>query len=152
MHRVQDVHDGVSFWRHDTCRGRSALLHVIALSMDLGSMARFMIEMGSTQAMKLDGGGSTGLMENGKLTLGYAWRPIPSALVLRGLTDQEPPQEPVVMLDPGHGLPDSGAVGEGGLPEADVVLDICLAARTFLAHAGVRALTTRETQAGLALV
>lgn len=33
-------------------------------------------------------------------------------------------QKPIVVIDPGHGGPDSGAVGTNGILEKDVVLDI----------------------------
>ena len=37
---------------------------------------------------------------------------------------QERNQKPIVIIDPGHGGSDTGAVGINGLKEKDVVIDI----------------------------
>ncbi|NEQ66303.1 MAG: N-acetylmuramoyl-L-alanine amidase [Symploca sp. SIO1B1] len=50
----------------------------------------------------------------------------------------------VVMLDPGHGGKDPGAIGIGGLREKDVVLPITLEVAALLEQQGVQALLTRS--------
>ena len=50
----------------------------------------------------------------------------------------------VVVLDPGHGGADSGAIGPNGLLEKDVVLDIARQTRTRLEAANLRVHLTRE--------
>lgn len=49
-----------------------------------------------------------------------------------------------VVLDPGHGGPDSGARGSGGAVESEVVLDFARAVRVSLEAQGLRVLLTRE--------
>jgi len=51
-----------------------------------------------------------------------------------------------VVLDPGHGGPDPGAVGIGGLRETDVVLDVTLQVARLLQARGVEVLLTRTTE------
>ncbi|MCT0200364.1 N-acetylmuramoyl-L-alanine amidase [Synechococcus sp. CS-1325] len=51
-----------------------------------------------------------------------------------------------VVIDPGHGGPDPGAVGIGGLRETDVVLDVSLQAARLLQDRGVQVLLTRTTE------
>lgn len=50
----------------------------------------------------------------------------------------------VVVLDPGHGGRDWGAVGPHGLKEKDVVLDIALRLRRLLERLGIRVVLTRS--------
>ena len=51
----------------------------------------------------------------------------------------------VVVLDPGHGGPDTGARGRRGVEEKRVVLDVAMRARVHLANAGFKVYLTRET-------
>ena len=51
-----------------------------------------------------------------------------------------------VVIDPGHGGPDPGAVGINGLRETDVVLDICLQMARLLQARGVQVLMTRTSE------
>ena len=51
-----------------------------------------------------------------------------------------------VVIDPGHGGPDPGAVGINGLRETDVVLDVALQVAQLLQSKGVRVLLTRTTE------
>jgi len=51
-----------------------------------------------------------------------------------------------VVIDPGHGGPDPGAVGIGGLRETDVVLDVCLQLARLLQARGVQVLMTRTSE------
>ncbi len=50
-----------------------------------------------------------------------------------------------VVLDPGHGGPDPGAIGRSGLREKDLVLEIAFHLRRLLGRAGVYVAMTRET-------
>ncbi len=50
----------------------------------------------------------------------------------------------VVVIDPGHGGKDSGAVGRGGLKEKDVVLSVSKYLREFLQGHGVGAILVRS--------
>lgn len=52
---------------------------------------------------------------------------------------------PVVVIDPGHGGRDPGAVGIGGIQEADIVLDISQQVTSLLEGQGVQARLTRTT-------
>ncbi|HTX54420.1 MAG TPA: N-acetylmuramoyl-L-alanine amidase [Candidatus Baltobacteraceae bacterium] len=55
------------------------------------------------------------------------------------------PSQLIIVLDPGHGGHDTGAIGAGGLMEKDVVLDLALRLRKLLIERlGVRVLLTRE--------
>jgi N-acetylmuramoyl-L-alanine amidase len=51
----------------------------------------------------------------------------------------------VVVIDPGHGGKDPGAIGPTGLMEKHVTLDIGLRVRRLLVEDGVRVVMTRET-------
>ena len=51
-----------------------------------------------------------------------------------------------VVIDPGHGGPDPGAIGIGGLRETDVVLDVALQVARLLQARGVEVLMTRTSE------
>jgi N-acetylmuramoyl-L-alanine amidase len=51
-----------------------------------------------------------------------------------------------VVIDPGHGGPDPGAVGIDGLRETDVVLDVSLQVARLLQARGVQVLLTRTSE------
>ena len=58
--------------------------------------------------------------------------------------DREAPPPLTIVLDPGHGGHDTGAIGPSGLMEKDVVLDLALRLRRLLQQRlGVRVLVTR---------
>ncbi|GAB4341413.1 MAG: hypothetical protein OHK0047_33090 [Leptolyngbyaceae cyanobacterium] len=57
----------------------------------------------------------------------------------------------LVVIDPGHGGPDPGAVGIGGLKETDIVLDIGRQVTAFLQQQGVAVLLTRNGEYDLDL-
>ncbi|MBM0742193.1 N-acetylmuramoyl-L-alanine amidase [Phormidium sp. CLA17] len=57
----------------------------------------------------------------------------------------------VVVIDPGHGGPDPGAVGIGGLKETDVVLDISRQVTALLEGQGVTVIQTRSAEYDLGL-
>lgn len=56
-----------------------------------------------------------------------------------------------VVIDPGHGGPDPGAVGIGGLREKDVVLDVSLQVARLLQAQGVQVTLTRTSDIDLDL-
>ena len=57
----------------------------------------------------------------------------------------------VIVVDPGHGGPDPGAVGIGGLRETDIVLDISRQVAALLEQQGVQAVLTRNGERNLEL-
>jgi N-acetylmuramoyl-L-alanine amidase len=57
----------------------------------------------------------------------------------------------VVVVDPGHGGPDPGAIGIGGLREKDIVFPISVEVASLLEQQGVRAVLTREDDRDLGL-
>lgn len=62
-----------------------------------------------------------------------------------------PGQRPVVVIDPGHGGPDPGAVGIGGIYEKEIVLDISLQVASLLEAQEIQAILTRQTDVDLGL-
>ncbi len=56
-----------------------------------------------------------------------------------------------VVIDPGHGGPDPGAVGIGGVRETDVVLDVSLMVARLLESKGVKVNLTRTSEVDLDL-
>lgn len=56
----------------------------------------------------------------------------------------------IIVLDPGHGGPDGGAVGKGRVVEKDVALAISHDLKDYLQQAGALVLMTRETDKDLA--
>lgn len=57
----------------------------------------------------------------------------------------------VVIVDPGHGGPDPGAIGIGGLQEKGIVLDVSRQVAAILARQGVQAILTRDSDIDLDL-
>lgn len=62
-----------------------------------------------------------------------------------------PAGRPIVIVDPGHGGPDPGAVGIGGLKETDIVLDIGRQVAALLTQQGIAAVLTRDAEYDLGL-
>ncbi|GGH74611.1 germination-specific N-acetylmuramoyl-L-alanine amidase [Compostibacillus humi] len=56
----------------------------------------------------------------------------------------------VIVVDPGHGGPDGGAVGADGTLEKDIALNVSFKLRDFLQQAGAEVYMTRETDRDLA--
>ena len=56
-----------------------------------------------------------------------------------------------VVIDPGHGGPDPGAIGIGGIRETDVVLEVSKIVKKLLSDKGVRVLLTRKSEVDLDL-
>ncbi len=57
----------------------------------------------------------------------------------------------VVVIDPGHGGPDPGAVGIGGMREKDIVLDIARRLSARLQSQGIEVVMTRDADIDLDL-
>lgn len=67
----------------------------------------------------------------------------PSRMTLPGSLPRVPSGRIVVMVDPGHGGPDPGAVGIGGLQEKVIVMSISQQVASLLEQQGVQAVLTR---------
>jgi len=67
----------------------------------------------------------------------------PSRTPLPDLLPRVPNGRIVVMVDPGHGGPDPGAIGIGGLQEKGVVMSIAQQVATILDRQGIQAVLTR---------
>ena len=57
----------------------------------------------------------------------------------------------LVVIDPGHGGPDPGAIGIGGIRETDVVLEVSKLVRKLLSEKGVKVRLTRKNEVDLDL-
>ncbi len=95
--------------------------------------------------------GSLRAMGEGDLTAASVpWRSRPNFDRRPPLSPSSLPQVPSgrfrVVIDPGHGGPDPGAVGIGGLRETDVVLDVSLQVARLLQARGVQVLMTRTSE------
>ncbi len=66
-------------------------------------------------------------------------------------TSQTPIGRMSVVIDPGHGGPDPGAVGIRGLRETDIVLDISRQVASLLEQSGVQVIMTRTDERDLDL-
>lgn len=62
-----------------------------------------------------------------------------------------PAGKPIVVVDPGHGGPDPGAVGIGGLRETDIVMDIGRQVAALLEQQGIGVILTRNDEYDLGL-
>lgn len=75
-------------------------------------------------------------------------RPQPTPIPDSNPQASEPPRlndgRIVVVVDPGHGGSDMGAIGIGGLQEKDVVFDISMQVAQILEQNGVQAVMTRQ--------
>ena len=56
-----------------------------------------------------------------------------------------------VVIDPGHGGPDPGAIGIGGIRETDVVLEVSKIVKNLLSKKGVKVRLTRKNEVDLDL-
>jgi len=56
-----------------------------------------------------------------------------------------------VVIDPGHGGPDPGAIGIGGIRETDIVLEVSKIIEKLLSEKGVKVLLTRKNEVDLDL-
>jgi N-acetylmuramoyl-L-alanine amidase len=77
---------------------------------------------------------------------------VPPLPIPKPLPPLSPPQRGVtVVIDPGHGGPDVGAIGIGGLQEKRVVFPIALEVTKFLEARGLHAVLTRSDDRDLDL-
>ena len=110
-------------------------------------------------AKAADGVRITGVQRFSDNVLGLAFRRVSTGTASIPPTPQFPQPRPgtaqpdlpkigqrVVVIDPGHGGRDPGAVGIGGLRETDVVLDISLEVERILKQQGVTVYLTRNTE------
>ena len=115
----------------------------------LGSFAGMMAAAGCKYAINLDGGGSTRVMQNvgGKLRqlssnqenrANSTWL----AIYLKKRGENQVSRKKVC-IDPGHGGTDSGAVGQNGTKEKDVVLQIGLLVKAALERNNIDVVMTR---------
>jgi N-acetylmuramoyl-L-alanine amidase len=77
--------------------------------------------------------------------------PIPNTPISPGELPQVPNSRIVIVVDPGHGGPDPGAIGIGGLREKDIVLPVALQVAALLEQQGVTAVLTRSDDRDLDL-
>jgi len=73
-------------------------------------------------------------------------RLFPNQLIPRPTVGQR-----VVVIDPGHGGPDPGAVGIGGLREVDVIMPVAFRLAELLRQQGMQVVMTREADIDLGL-
>lgn len=59
------------------------------------------------------------------------------------------PEKKIVVIDPGHGGMDGGAIGDGGVVEKDINLAVALQLKELLSLAGYEVLLTRESDISL---
>lgn len=71
--------------------------------------------------------------------------PVPTPRTQRlGQRDGVPKRRPIVLIDPGHGGKDPGAIGIGGLQEKNVILPIAIQVVALLQEQGVQTVMTRD--------
>ncbi|MGB9682128.1 MAG: N-acetylmuramoyl-L-alanine amidase [bacterium] len=61
-----------------------------------------------------------------------------------------PVLKPIIIIDPGHGGKDPGAIGPSGLKEKDVTLDVALYMKGLLESNGYQVILTRSTDSSVA--
>ncbi|NJL23373.1 MAG: N-acetylmuramoyl-L-alanine amidase, partial [Leptolyngbyaceae cyanobacterium SM1_3_5] len=77
--------------------------------------------------------------------------PPPTTPTTPGTLPTIPNGRVVIVIDPGHGGPDPGAIGIGGLRETDIVLDISRQVGAILERQGVSVVMTRTSERNLEL-
>lgn len=105
-------------------------------------LADEMKRLGCTHAINLDGGGSVGLLINGKRVTG-ASRSVDTALALY-LEVETTGEKPLLIIDPGHGGKDPGGGTNTHWKEKDLVLQISLYQRDRFKQLGIPVVLTRE--------
>jgi N-acetylmuramoyl-L-alanine amidase len=140
--------------------GAAARTFVDLDGVDLGSVSREVAESGIVRLVHVEAThtGSRVLLE----LQGHAWRrvfamPEPFRIVID--VARNPPgarthgtrEVSRVVLDPGHGGRDTGAVGPTGVVEKDVTLDVAHRAARVLVGQGIEVLLTRDDDRFVAL-
>lgn len=125
------------------------VFHLARDSATLDEMASEMQVLGCSNAISLDGGGSTCVADrNGTILIGYSSRKVCCGLVFREVLDEQRSggeRRMIVCLDPGHGGNDPGAVGPGGELEKDINLTVAQLTTTYLSRAGHEVILTRRS-------
>jgi len=131
------------------------LVHGVWSLASLYEVAEELLSLGCSQVMKLDSGRSVGRIENGALELSNL-RKLAAALVIRKVKTRFASMIETVdiVLDPGHGGKDPGAVFNGHF-EKSVNLQSVLLIDKYLKRAGLKTALTRTddsdtTLAGIA--
>jgi len=131
------------------------LVHGVWSLASLYEVAEELLSLGCSQVMKLDSGESVGRIENGALELSNL-RKLAAALVIRKVKTRFASMIETVdiVLDPGHGGKDPGAVFNGHF-EKSVNLQSVLLIDKYLKRAGLKTALTRTddsdtTLAGIA--
>lgn len=115
----------------------------------LGNFAGMMAAAGCAYAINLDGGGSTKVMQNingslkqlssnGENRANSTWL----AIYLKKKGGNTVSKKKIC-IDPGHGGTDSGAMGQNGAKEKDVVLEIGMLAKAALERNNIDVVMTR---------
>lgn len=119
------------------------VIHGVWDMASLYEVAEEMLSLGCVQVMKLDGGGSVGRIENGVLQ-GSNLRKLAAGLVIKKVKLRYASTiEPVdIVLDPGHGGKDPGAVVNGHF-EKVYNLQLALLVDRYLKRAKVKTALTR---------
>ncbi len=139
-------------------RSDGVVVHCASRSATIEELVSALLAQGCVDAIKLDGGGSVGVVDpSGKVLLGYTMRQVCCALVFRRLIDDSLPQDSqpsqpqpkggekmIVCIDPGHGGPDPGAVSADGIQEKKVNLSVAKRVAEYLRRAGVKVVLTRD--------
>ncbi len=93
------------------------------------------------------------MFDHGEWTLSAADRDAVLDPILRmPQTLERAPRAQVVVLDPGHGGEDPGAVASTGAEEKDVTLDVALKVRDLLQHSGLEVHVTRDSDTSRTLM
>nr|WP_231293790.1 N-acetylmuramoyl-L-alanine amidase [Thermoanaerobacterium thermosaccharolyticum] len=71
--------------------------------------------------------------------------------IMLTVTKPDPNKKQLVYIDPGHGGSDPGAIGIGGIHEADINLAIALKLKTLLDNGGYRTMISRTTDTDVGL-
>ncbi|MGC6483372.1 MAG: N-acetylmuramoyl-L-alanine amidase [Synechococcus sp.] len=116
-------------------------LKLVGTAIDRWSMA---FEGLNTRGLRTIGEGDL-TRSSGRWTQGTSITPSRTPVDPSGLPDV-PRSRYRVVIDPGHGGPDPGAIGIGGLRETDVVLDLSLQVAQLLEAKGVQVVMTRTAE------
>ncbi|MGE5559910.1 MAG: N-acetylmuramoyl-L-alanine amidase [Chloroflexota bacterium] len=143
------------------------VLVVTRAPMTMPELGRALAAAGIDRALGLDGGSSTALWDGQRYLVGGD-HPVANALVVEEELKEAPAppderpvvssaaywdpfaglmRDKVIIIDPGHGGPDPGAVAANGLKEKDVNLQVALMTRDLLRPTGAKVVMTRETDA-----
>ena len=122
-----------------------------APGMTLKELAEFMISIGCTNAINLDGGGSTRLLHNGEpINNPTENRPVDNFICVYLLKEQQKVAAKKIFIDPGHGGSDPGAQANG-LVEKQLNLTVSLKLKELLLARGFDVKLSRESDISVSL-